>query len=122
MSDLSYVGRRVLAHLPVWHADEPWLIEQEGGPEVSIRSYSLPELTARLLEDESTPDMDEGQVGLVLSELAKAGLCEDRDGWRMTEAGYEALVDPTPPQDQEPGPAFLHLNPGRLASNAKAVL
>ena len=63
--------------------------------------------------------MDETQVGSILLELAKQGLCEDRDGWRMTELGYETLVDPTEPKDQVPGPAFVELHPGKMASRAE---
>jgi hypothetical protein len=119
LSELSYVGRRVLAHLPVWVKDEKAHIKAEGGPELSVRSYSLVELTERLLADQSTVDMDEATVEGILKELAKAGLCEDRDGWRMTELGFEVLTDPTPPEEQTPGPAFIHLNPGVAVTSAR---
>jgi hypothetical protein len=118
--ELSYTGRRVLAHLPVWAADEDAHVEAEGGPGVSVRAYPLLELTARLDEDPSTPDMDRDGVAVILAELATVGLCEEgTDGWRMTQAGYEALVDPTPPADQLPGSAFVDLNPGHPVSSAK---
>lgn len=51
MMQLSKLGRRFLAHVPVWAADEDAFVAAEGGPEVSVRSYTLPEFTARLAED-----------------------------------------------------------------------
>jgi hypothetical protein len=115
--ELSYAARRILGNLPVWHPDEAWLIEQEGGPEQSVRSYSLPALTARLLEDRGTPDMDEAKVAEQLGELAGAGLCEEaEDGWRMTQFGFEVLTDPTPVEDREPGPALIELHPAEHVS------
>lgn len=134
MSELSYVGRRVLAHLPVWAEDEAALIEAEGGPEKSVRSYTLEELTDRLLKDGATPDMDAAKVSEILDELSAAGLCETEQrevppaeegeapsevpAWRMTQVGLEVLVDPTPPENQTPGPAFLDLQPAQIMSSA----
>ena len=121
MSELSYVGRRVLAHLPVWAEDEAAHIEAEGGPEESVRAYSLPDLTSRLLEDGATPNMAEDVVATILEELAGAGLCEETaDGWKMTQLGFEVLTDPTPPENQTPGPAFIDLQPARIETNASA--
>jgi len=48
---LSEFWRRVLGHLPVYAEDEAAHIEAEGGRDVSIRAYSLPDFTARLAED-----------------------------------------------------------------------
>jgi hypothetical protein len=105
----------------VWVEDEQAHIEAEGGPEVSIRAYPLPAFAERLAEDPSTPDMDEEKVGTVLAELAEAGLCElDGEGWRMTKKGYVALVDPTPPENQESGPAVLDLNAAQAVTGAQA--
>lgn len=119
--ELSYVGRRVLAHLPAWVEDEKAHVEAEGGPDVSVRSYTVAELTERLLEDHGTPDMTEAEVERVLEELSESGLCVERKGghWRMTKQGFEALTDPTPPENQTPGPAVLELHPGKVASDAR---
>lgn len=134
MPELSYVGRRVLAHLPVWAEDEAALIEAEGGEEHSVRSYTLEDLTERLLKDGATPDMDAPKVGEILAELAAVGLCETEQrevpaaeegeapsevpAWRMTQLGLEVLTDPTPPENQTPGPAFLDLQPAQIESSA----
>jgi hypothetical protein len=134
MPELSYAGRRVLAHLPVWTEDEAALIEAEGGPEHSVRSYTLEDLTDRLLKDGATPDMDAPKVGEILAELAAVGLCETETrvvpgaaedepatevaAWRMTQLGLEVLTDPTPPEEQTPGPAFIDLQPAQIESSA----
>lgn len=134
MPELSYVGRRVLAHLPVWAEDEAAHIAAEGGPDVSIRSYTLEDLTDRLLKDGATPDMDVHKVEAILTELAGQGLCETEQrevppreegeapsevpAWRMTKVGLEVLTDPTPPKDQTPGPAFIDLQPAQIESSA----
>ena len=124
MIQLSYVGRRVLAHLPVWAEDEAAHIEAEGGVENSIRAYSLAALTVRLGEDQSCPRLDEAALEQQLRELAGVNFCvEAEDGWRMTQAGFEFLTDPTEKGDpnREPEPAIVNLNPSVHESTAEAA-
>lgn len=123
MQELSYVGRRVLAHLPVWAADEAAHVEAEGGPEQSIRAYSLEALHERLAEDQATPDMEGEQLVRIIDELAAQGLCEPSpDGFRMTQKGFEVLTDPTEPegQSQNIGSAFVELHPAEVQSEGVA--
>src|ERR1039458_7153757 len=118
--ELSHIGRRVLGHLPVWAEDEAAFIELEGGPEKSIRAYGTEEFTARLGEDSGTPAMTVNEVETCLGELAKQGLCtETEDGWRMTEAGFDALHEVRPQLGSAVvGPAFVDLHSASLDSNA----
>lgn len=129
---LTDLGRRVLGHLPVWHPDEASLIEEEGGPDISVRSYSLDELHARLDEDPATVTMSVEEVEKSLRALADAGLAEVAskdvevpalDGestettyvehFRMTEAGLKALTEPEGKTDQIPGEVLVELHPAR---------
>jgi hypothetical protein len=125
MPQLTNIERRVLAHLPVWHADEAWLVENEGGPDVSIRSYSLPDFTARLAQDASTKvqgrSLTEAECLQTLQVLASRGFAEERDGWRMTQAGFETLTGPSEAEDQVPGPVQVDLNPAVAESSMGAA-
>lgn len=116
---LTDLGRRVLGHLPVYAEDEEAHIEAEGGPELSIRSYTLEKFTARLAEDESSPDMDEGHVLDALTGLADSGLCgeDESGGWRMTKGGLDALLAPSE-IDQVPGAVLVDVNPAQAKANA----
>jgi hypothetical protein len=110
---LTDLGRRVLAHLPVWSANEKQLIKDEGGADVSVRSYTLPEFTERLAEDASlNPPLTEAAVLESLAGLQAAGLASvDGEDWRMTQLGYEALVAPVEEEAQNPGAVVVDLNP-----------
>ena len=102
--------RRVLGHLPVWAADEDAHIQAEldGGAAESIRSYTVGELTARLLGDGSIPPRSEDQVQTFLDGLAEKGFADGTDGWRMTEAGLAALSEPALGEhEQTPGPVQI---------------
>lgn len=120
-AQLTELGRRVLGHLPPWAADEDALIEAEGGPDVSIRSYTLAELTARLAEDPSiNPPLDEGGVQLALEGLHAAGLAGRRgEGWRMNKAGLEALEAPVE-SAEPPGAVLVELHPAKAVIDATA--
>lgn len=116
---LTDLGRRVLAHLPVWAADEKALVESEGGAAVSIRAYTLAEFTARLDEDASTPATSEADVLVSLGALADAGLAKEVSGaWNMTKLGYEALVAPVDGEAQEPGDVIVAVNPAQADAAA----
>jgi hypothetical protein len=89
----SDIERRVLGHLPVWAADEEAFVQAEldGGAKESIRSYSVGELTARLLDDKSIPARSEDQVAAFLESLQEKDLAVETDGrWGMTKAGVLA--------------------------------
>jgi|SRR5580704_5197502 hypothetical protein len=106
----SDTERRVLGHLPVWTADEDAFIQAEldGGAAQSIRSYTLAELTARLLGDGSIPPRTEEQVSVFLEGLESKGFAENADGWRMTEAGLAALSEPALAEhEQTSGPVQI---------------
>jgi hypothetical protein len=119
---LSNIERRVLAHLPAWAADEAAHVAEEGGPEVSVRSYSLPAFTLRLAEDPGTKvdgrSLDEAECLRTLQVLASRGFAEDREGWRMTQAGFEALTGPSEESDQVPAPVDVALHPAQQDSSA----
>jgi hypothetical protein len=124
---LTALGRRVLAHLPVWSSDEPALIKAEGGPENSVRSYSLPAFTERLAEDRSTVVVEddekrpltEAECEAALRALADQGLASDATGeWRMLKAGFEALHAPIEPDGVVPGPVVVQANPAHTKSHA----
>jgi hypothetical protein len=119
MPPLSKLGRRVLAHLPAWAEDEAAHVEAEGGPEVSVRSYTRAEFTIRLAEDECIqPKLTSADVDVALAALAEQGLAEERDGWRMTQAGFDALHAPA--DEGEPGAVFLDLKPAKISTAAAA--
>lgn len=107
----SDTERRVLAHLPVWTPDEAAYIQAEldGGAKESIRSYSVGELTARLLGDKSIPERTEEQVAAFLASLDEKGLADETNGqWKMTEAGLDALGVPAlADHEQTPGPVLI---------------
>jgi hypothetical protein len=107
----SDTERRILAHLPVWTPDEAAYVQAEldGGAKESIRSYSVSELTARLLGDRSIPARSEDQVATFLADLQEKGFADGADGqWRMTEAGLGALGVPTLAEhEQTPGPVQI---------------
>jgi hypothetical protein len=114
---LTDLGRRVLAHLPIWVEDEDAHVALEGGPENSIRSYTLPDFTARLAEDPFTPPMDEEQVLTALEGLKAAGLASASGGkWRMLKRGHAALTAAPEPADQEPGAVVIDVAPARGVS------
>ena len=116
---LTDLGRRVLAHLPVWTADEKGLVESEGGADVSVRAYTLEEFTARLDEDASTPATSEDDVLVSLEALADAGLAKEVSGaWKMTKLGYEALIAPVEDEAQEPGVVIVAVNPAQADAAA----
>jgi hypothetical protein len=116
---LTDLGRRVVAHLPVWTSDEKALVEAEGGPDVSIRSYALAEFAERLGEDASTPTLSEAEVLVSLKALSDAGLAKEVSGkWKMTKLGYEALVAPVEEQPQAPGEVVVGLNPAEADASA----
>lgn len=119
---LTDLGRRVLAHLPVWSANEKKLLSEEGGADVSVRSYTLPEFTERLAEDASlAPSLTEAATLESLTALQAAGLASvDGEDWRMTELGYEALVAPVEEETQEPGAVVVDLNPAVQETGASA--
>lgn len=138
MERLTELGRRVLGHLPRWHEDEAWLVAEEGGPENSVRSYTLAQLVVRLAEDRSThdeagtPTLDPGKVQAALDALAAKGLCEHVvepteiagvthvDAWRMSQLGFEALnfVHEQEQADVEPGAVTVPLHPAVHESGA----
>jgi hypothetical protein len=125
---LTLLGRRVLGHLPVWAENEKAHIKAEGGPEVSIRSYSLADFTVRLAEDPSTFILDdhgvtrsltEAECGVSLEALAHQGLAEEIDGqWRMTQLGFEALTAHEEPESNAPSEVVVPLNPAIAQSEA----
>ena len=118
---LTDLGRRTLGHLPVWAEDEDALVEAEGGPEASIRSYDLPSFTARLAEDPFTPDLGETEVATVLNTLCEAGLAtvdEESGHYRMTQAGFDALHAPREDYEGEPGAVFMDLAPAVAKASA----
>jgi hypothetical protein len=135
---LTNIERRVLAHLPDWAADEAWHVENEGGPEVSVRSYSLPAFAVRLAQDVNTQvegrPLTEGECLQTLQVLASRGFAESFDKalavgteiasveqhWRMTEAGFEALIGPAQEPDQVPGPVQVPVQPASVESGAVA--
>lgn len=126
MERLTELGRRVLGHLPVFHPDEDWLIEQEGGPEVSVRSYTLGQLTERLAEDASThvdgvPSLSPTVVQDALNLLAGEGFCvvDEAGNWRMTQLGLEAIVHVHDDQPEAPaGAVTVPLHPATVESGA----
>lgn len=121
---LSDTARRVLGHLPVWTRDEEAFqqAELDAGAPVSIRAYGLADFTARLATDACTPVMDEAEVQAVLEGLAGHGLVVFEDGWRMTEAGFEALTgEPAvQPANLTGSPADLDLQPAQVESGGNA--
>lgn len=127
---LTNIERRVLGHVPVWAEDEAWHVENEGGPDVSIRFYSLPDFTVRLAEDASTEHPERGgplteqECYQVLEHLASRGFLEpvvDCPGaYRMTQAGFEELTGPEKAPEQLPGPVEVPLNPAHVDSEATA--
>jgi hypothetical protein len=121
---LSDVARRVLGHLPVWTGDEEAFqqAELDAGAPVSIRSYGLADFTARLAADACTLAMDETQVQDLLEGLVEHGLAEFEDGWRMTQAGLEALTgEPeVQPANLVGGSADLDLQPAQSKSGGDA--
>lgn len=126
MAPLNDLERKIVGHLPVWAADEQAHVEAEGGPENSVRCYTLQELHERLLEDVSIrPPLSAEGLALALGELARMGLVS-RDGsgvrptFRMTEAGFEALHEPVDEADQVVGAVTIALNPAHSASKATA--
>lgn len=124
MPQLSYIGRRVLAHLPVWAPNEKAHIKAEGGPEVSVRAYDVTALEVRLGDDTATPAMSLGELAAVLAELMTQGCCEETpEGWRMTQQGFAVLTDPTEPEGQarEVGSAFVDLHPAEVQSEGVGV-
>lgn len=134
---LSELGRRVLASLPAWAKDEPWVIAEEGGPELSVRSHTLDELAADIAVNSQTqtlgadgpPNRDEVQA--VLDALQGAGYVEHVDeatiegithvdAWRMTEAGFEAITaaPAVPGEGEQKGAAFIEFAPGTVNGGA----
>jgi hypothetical protein len=65
---LTELARRVLAHLPIWASDEKAHVESEGGPDVSIRSYSRADFTVRLADDPITRIVDQAGASRSLAE------------------------------------------------------
>lgn len=127
MPALTDLGRRVLSHLPDWAEDEAAFVKMEGGPEVSIRFYTLPDFTARLAEDIYTKvddpprSLTEDECKLTLDALIDAGLASEKDGeYRMTEAGRDALTAPEGKTEQVPGAVLVELAPARVDSGAKS--
>jgi hypothetical protein len=125
---LTLLGRRVLGHLPVWVENENAHVKAEGGPDVSVRSYSLADFTVRLAEDPNTFVKDddgltrplaEAECGMSLQGLANSGLAEETDDqWRMTQLGFEAITAPDEPEDQVPGAVVVDLSPAVADSKA----
>src|SRR5438445_13082076 len=111
---LTHIEKRVLTHIPDWAADEAWHVENEGGPDVSVRFHTLEEMTRRLAadlgaridnEDGSVRPITEPEVLQTLQVLEAQGLAEERDGgWRMTEAGFNVLTGPAKEPNTVPGP------------------
>lgn len=133
MSDpLTELGRRVLGHLPVWAKNEKAHVKAEGGPKNSIRSYGLADFTVRLAEDPEavvtdeagvTRHMTEAEVEQTLQALADTGLAssDDEGQWRMTEAGYDALVTPQQRPDQTPGAVTMNLHPAKAKADGGLI-
>jgi hypothetical protein len=127
---LTDIERRVLGHVPVWAEDEAWHVENEGGPDVSIRFYSLSDFTARLAEDASTQHPERGgpltedECLQVLAHLAQRGFVEPvadaPHAFRMTQAGFEELTGPEKAPEQLPGPVQVDVNPAHVDSQALA--
>jgi hypothetical protein len=107
----SDIERRVLGHLPVWTVDEEAYqqAELDAGASHSIRSYTVAEIAARLLEDRAVPQRTEDQVATFLKDLGEAGYATEADGrWSMTEAGLAALGEPTlADHEQTSGPVQI---------------
>lgn len=118
-AQLTELGRRVLGSLPAWAEDEKAVVEAEGGPEFTVRSHTLEELTAELalnpfaqFGENGTMTADEVQVAL--DDLQRVGFVEFIDGahtiagvqhenaWRMTKLGFETI---TAAPDADTGPA-----------------
>lgn len=127
MAPLNDLERKIVGHLPVWAADEEAHVEAEGGPDASVRCYTLVQLHERLLEDVSIqPPLELGALAVALAELVRMGLVS-RDGtgdepatFRMTEQGFGALHAPVEEQDQVVGAVTIALNPAHSASKATA--
>lgn len=121
MPALTELGRRVLGHLPAWSADEAKLIEAEGGPEVSVRSYTPEELTARLAEDPSIePPLIQAAVEGVLGVLQGLGYASQRGtAWRMNKAGLEALTAPVE-SNEPPGAVVVETHPAHAIVDTSA--
>jgi hypothetical protein len=125
---LTELSRRVLAHLPVWARDEKVHVEAEGGPDVSIRSYSRADFTVRLADDSSTRILDQAGASRSLNEaecevslrgLADQGLAVEKGGqWRMTRAGFATLHAPIEPGALVPGEVVVEANPAHTDSKA----
>jgi hypothetical protein len=134
---LTPLGRRVLGNLPAWSSDEAWVIEQEGGPESSVRSHALGEIAQALASNPaagtlgSNGPLTEGETEGALIALQEAGLAEHIDGptdiegithenaWRMTQAGLEALNAVQGLQDAPPGAVTMPLHPAQVTDNAR---
>jgi len=123
---LTKLGRNILTRLPVWAEEEDAHVEAEGGPENSVRSYTLSEFYAERVADAQTlPPMTPQQTEVALDALVDAGYAskDDEGRYRMTEAGFEAIHEPEPDSgltaEGEPGAVFLDLKPATLNSGAK---
>jgi hypothetical protein len=119
---LTDLGRRTLSKLPVYAKDEAAHVEAEGGPDVSVRSYTLAEFTVRCAEDPAIqPPLSEAQVHVTLEALAAKGLAVERkDGWKMTKAGFDALHAPVEDEEQTPGAVTVGLHPAVAEADAHA--
>lgn len=120
-AQLTELGRRVLGHLPVWAEDEDAHVKMEGGPEVSIRSYPLEDLTGRLAEDPCIdPPLSQDDVASALAGLSGEKLAKSTaDGWRMTKQGFEAITGPQEKPGQVPGAVVVETHPAVVEANAK---
>lgn len=121
MATLTELGRRVLGHLPAWAEDEAALIEAEGGPDLSIRSYTLDELVERLAEDSSIePPLSDAAVQAVLGVLKSLGYASSKGGrWRMNKAGLRALVAPVE-SNEPPGAVVVEMHPAHAVVDTGA--
>lgn len=133
MKQLTELGRRVLSHLPDWAEDEEAFVRMEGGPENTIRSFTLPEMTLRVAEDIYTRvnDPQTGQprplntteMQLTLDALVAEELAYETGGrYYMTQLGFESLTGPEGKADQVPGKVVVDLAPGKISSDAIGVV
>lgn len=121
MATLTELGRRVLGHLPAWAEDEAALIEAEGGPDISIRSYTLDELVERLAEDPSIdPPLSAAAVQAVLDVLKSLGYASGRGGdWRMNKVGLKAIEAPVE-NNEPPGAVVIEMHPAHAVVDTSA--
>jgi hypothetical protein len=102
MDPMTDLGRRALGNLPAWAEDEDAVIEEEGGPQLSVRSHSLAEMVGQLVpnveamitdtEGVKRP-MTEAEVEVTMDALVAEGWAEKVTRTQLT---YEDGEDGEP--------------------------